>query len=157
MTDAIRPHYAASLWVNNDVLFLELPNATNRIPEPDAGLIAHLAAFADRSEVPSAAQHLLRCAADRLEQLATRGQSHTLKLPNNTWGLMQVVNILKVRKDDSTIGTRGDMTQAQAEAEMKKLAKGIDPNMIQKPKIKIPITQEMRASARSILRRLGIS
>jgi hypothetical protein len=43
--------------------------AAGPIGEPDAGLIAHLWACADRSGQDSSTAHLLRCAAERLEQL----------------------------------------------------------------------------------------
>lgn len=83
--------------------------------------------------------------------------SHTLRLPNNVWGLTQAINILKVRNENSRLGERGDPTQAQAEAEMKRLAKGIDPNMITRPRSVVKITPKLRASAQNILRRFGIS
>lgn len=35
--------------------------------EPEAGLVAHLVAFAERPEVPSAAAHLMRSAAEAIE------------------------------------------------------------------------------------------
>ena len=115
MSDNLKPPFAANLWVNHDILFVELPSVIEGAP------------------------------------------SHTLRLPNNVWGMSQVVQILQVRNENSTIGTRGDPTQAQAEAEMKKLAKVIDPTMIKRPKGKIVLTRQMRASAASILKRFGIS
>jgi hypothetical protein len=49
------------------------------IKEPEAGLIIHLLAFADREEVPSGAQHLLRCAAETIERLVTGRTSLTVR------------------------------------------------------------------------------
>lgn len=37
--------------------------------EDDAGLLAHLSAFADRPDVPSAAAHLMKGAVETIERL----------------------------------------------------------------------------------------
>lgn len=110
------PAYAARIWTDNNVLFLDLPNTL---------------------------------AADRA--------SHTLKLPMNVYGMTQAVEILKARHELSTIGTKGDQTQHQADADIAKLIAGFDPDKVKKPKAKVTMTDNMRASVREIMRRVGIS
>lgn len=77
--------------------------------------------------------------------------THYLKLPNNVWGMTQLVNIINARDSESRIGTKGDPTQAQAEAEMKRLAKGIDPTVI-KRKQSVKTTPEMRSTLKDLVR-----
>lgn len=80
------------------------------------------------------------------------GTPHYLKLPNNVWGMTQLVNILKARKPTSKLGEKGDQTQAQAEAEMKKLAKGIDPMAVKRPHA-MPLTPQLKLNIMDVVRR----
>jgi hypothetical protein len=85
--------------------------------------------------------------------LPYREVSHTLTFPDTVGGMRMVIGILKSRHAESTIGTKGDPTSYQLEkglitydeAKVKRVGKP-------KPKF----TSEVRASAREILRRLGI-
>lgn len=82
------------------------------------------------------------------------GQSHTIKLPLNVYGLTQVVNLLHARSSASRIGTKGDPTQHQAEADtvrMQRLAAGYKGPI--KKEVKIPISQELKNNLRDVIRR----
>lgn len=77
-------------------------------------------------------------------------QAHVVKVPNNEKGLKKILVLAKSRDIGSKLGTKGDPTQHQ----IQKIE--YDPAMIRRSRVKLKFTNEQRAGAREILRKLGM-
>lgn len=84
------------------------------------------------------------------------GNSHTLRIPNNTFGMAKIVQILTARTEKSKIATKGDLTQFQTDRDIQEAIKGFDLSKIIRPKIKIKPNEGQRGMIREIMRRIGI-
>lgn len=81
-------------------------------------------------------------------------QPHYLKLPLNTYGLAQAIEILKARSSSSKVGERGDPTQDQSEkaiAEMQRKAAGYTGSV--KKQVKVPLTVELKQNVKEAIRK----
>lgn len=83
---------------------------------------------------------------------------HTVRVPNDANGLAQALEILNYRNSESRLGEVGDVTRWQLEEAAKRdlMVKDYIERKGVKAKPKATFSAEARATAREILRKVGI-
>lgn len=77
-------------------------------------------------------------------------KAHTIKVPNTQAGLERLLPLLRNRNSNTKLFTKGDSTQAMLDAVEESKGKVV----VKRPKA--PFVPEFAASARDVLRKLGM-